>query len=366
MRSDITRTQRRSGRMIRASILILFALLLGVVAPATHPKPAQADPMDMLFFDATGQTVAGAFLSRWLNDGGMSTVGAPVSQPVRIGDRWVQWFQYGRFEINKPTIEEAVSADVNPIPIGQVLANELGYARAHPAFRPVAGETWADVRFFPETGHTLGNAFRLTWEAGTAGERLGAPISQEFSLGDTVFQYFQRGALSWHPNFGVNLVALGAQDAGLHGQLRLSGAKPEGVLSYGETSLMNMPGLEGERWIDVNLSSYTLTAFVGSTAVMSTSLVDGAPATPTARGTFYIYWKLPSQTMRGFNTDGSEYVTEDVPWVMYFYSDFALHGAYWRSGFGYSGSHGCVNLPVGDAAALYAWAYEGTRVEVHD
>jgi lipoprotein-anchoring transpeptidase ErfK/SrfK len=70
--------------------------------------------------------------------------------------------------------------------------------------------------------------------------------------------------------------------------------------------------------------------------------------------------------MRGFNLDGSEYVTEDVPYVMYFYSDFAIHGAYWRSSFGYSGSHGCVNTPVGDAAWLYDWAPYGTRVEVHD
>jgi hypothetical protein len=296
----------------------------------------------------------------------MGRLGEPVSQPARLGDVWVQWFQYGRFEIAKPTIEEATSADVNIIGIGQRVADELGYTRAHPAFRPVDGANWADARFFPETGHTLGNAFLRTWETGTTADRLGAPISQEFSIGGTVYQYFQRGALSWQPDFGVDMVPLGAQDAGLHGQLRLSGTKPDGVMSYGETSLMNMPGLEGERWIDVNLSAYTLTAFVGNTAVMSTSIVDGAAATPTARGTFYIYWKLPSQTMRGFNTDGSEYVTEDVPWVMYFYSDFALHGAYWRSGFGYSGSHGCVNMPVGDAAALYAWAYEGMRVEVHD
>ena len=94
-------------------------------------------------------------------------------------------------------------------------------------------------------------------------------------------------------------------------------------------------------------------------------IVDGAPETPTATGTFYTFWKLETQTMRGRNTDGSEYIQEDVPWVMYFFADFAVHGSYWRSSFGYSGSHGCVNVPVADAAWLYAWAPLGTRVEVH-
>ena len=34
-----------------------------------------------------------------------------------------------------------------------------------------------------------------------------------------------------------------------------------------------------------------------------------------------------TMTMRGLNTDGTEYVTPDVPWVMYYYADYALHGA---------------------------------------
>lgn len=356
----------RAGRGCRLLLLLLVALALPGTPLGARPAAAQADPLPMLYFDATGQTLAGPFLSRWLSEGGMDRLGAPVSQPARRGDRWVQWFQYGRFEIAKPTIEEATAADVTSIAIGTALADTLGYTRAHPAFQPVSGEDSGDVRYFPETGHTLGNAFLRTWETGATAERLGKPISQEFSVGSTVYQYFERGALSWEPSFGVNLVPLGAVDAGLHGQLRLSGAKPDGVASYSETTLMNLPGLEGERWIDVNLSTYTLTAYVGNTPVMTTTVVDGAPATPTVRGSFRIYWKLASQTMRGVNADGSEYVTEDVPWVMYFYADFALHGAYWRSTFGYSASHGCINMPVSAAAALYAWAYEGMRVEVHD
>ena len=97
-------------------------------------------------------------------------------------------------------------------------------------------------------------------------------------------------------------------------------------------------------------------------------MVDGADVTPTVTGTFRVWGKYASQTMRGENYDGTPYVTEDVPWILYFYSGYALHGAYWRDSFGYAGadgSHGCVNMPVGDAKWFYDWANVGTVVASH-
>ena len=60
------------------------------------------------------------------------------------------------------------------------------------------------------------------------------------------------------------------------------------------------------------------------------------------------------------------YYLDNVPWTMYFDKARALHGAYWRTRFGYPQSHGCVNLSVGDAHWLYNWANEGDWVYVHD
>ena len=65
------------------------------------------------------------------------------------------------------------------------------------------------------------------------------------------------------------------------------------------------------------------------------------------------------------NADGSPYVAEDVPWVSYFYSGYAFHGAGWRSSFGYSGSHGCVNMPVSEAQWIYNWVDTNTVVQSH-
>ncbi|MDO5729573.1 MAG: L,D-transpeptidase family protein [Actinomycetaceae bacterium] len=125
----------------------------------------------------------------------------------------------------------------------------------------------------------------------------------------------------------------------------------------------------GERWIDINLGNNTVTAYEGATPVHGpVSMVPGAPTTPTVTGSFKVWLKVASQTMSGYNPDGSRYRVDNVPWILYFHGDYALHGAPWRSSFGWSGpsgSHGCVNMPVGPMKAIYDWASVGTPVISH-
>jgi lipoprotein-anchoring transpeptidase ErfK/SrfK len=45
----------------------------------------------------------------------------------------------------------------------------------------------------------------------------------------------------------------------------------------------------------------------------------------------------------------------DVPWIQYFASGYALHGAYWHDVFGIPRSHGCINLAPVDARYLFFW-----------
>jgi len=127
------------------------------------------------------------------------------------------------------------------------------------------------------------------------------------------------------------------------------------------------PAVEGEKWIDVNLSRHTMTAFVGGRVALGPiQMVNGAPATPTDIGTFHIYWKNPLMTMRGQNADGTDYETPDVPWSSFFNGGEALHGAYWRKTWGYAASHGCINLPIPTAKWVYDWAPMGTPVVTHN
>lgn len=125
----------------------------------------------------------------------------------------------------------------------------------------------------------------------------------------------------------------------------------------------------GEKWIDVNLSESSVIAYEGAKVVGGPYyMVPGAPDTPTVTGTYHVYLKYAQQTMRGENTDGTKYVTPDVPWVTYWTGSYAFHGAPWRSSFGWSGpggSHGCVNMPVSAAKFIYDWSEMGTTVVSH-
>ncbi len=119
------------------------------------------------------------------------------------------------------------------------------------------------------------------------------------------------------------------------------------------------------RWIDVNLSEQSLAVYDDYQLVFATMIASGLDPFWTRPGLFQIKVKKESETMR--NNDPSDfYYLEDVPWTMYFDGPRALHGAYWRTCFGYPQSHGCVNLSVGDAHWLFNWARVGDWVYVHD
>jgi hypothetical protein len=51
----------------------------------------------------------------------------------------------------------------------------------------------------------------------------------------------------------------------------------------------------------------------------------------------------------------ADFELRDVPWIQYFASGYALHGAYWHDVFGIPRSHGCVNLAPVDARLVFAW-----------
>ena len=119
-------------------------------------------------------------------------------------------------------------------------------------------------------------------------------------------------------------------------------------------------GHGGARWIDVNLSTQSVYAYEGDTVVNSFVVSTGTRYTPTVTGKFKIWIKLKSTTMTG-----PGYYLPNVPYVMYFYKGYGLHGTYWHNNFGTPMSHGCVNLRTSDAEWLYNWASEGTVVNVH-
>ena len=115
-----------------------------------------------------------------------------------------------------------------------------------------------------------------------------------------------------------------------------------------------------ERWIDVDVKSQVVTAYEGSKPVRSFVVSTGTAYHPTVVGLFRIWTKLKWDDMAG-----PGYYLPNVPYTMYFYKGYALHGTYWHSNFGTPMSHGCVNLRTEDAAWLFEFASIGTLVNVH-
>ena len=127
-------------------------------------------------------------------------------------------------------------------------------------------------------------------------------------------------------------------------------------------------GVTNGRWIDVNLFEQTLSVYDQGKLVYATLIASGLQPFYTRPGLFPIYKRLESTTMRGaFEADRSDfYYLESVPWTLYYDQARALHGAYWRTRYGFPQSHGCVNLSPGDAHWLFNWAKEGDWVHVWD
>jgi lipoprotein-anchoring transpeptidase ErfK/SrfK len=117
--------------------------------------------------------------------------------------------------------------------------------------------------------------------------------------------------------------------------------------------------IDEARWIDVDLSEQTLTAYENGVPVHAALVSTGLPQTPTPTGQFRIWIKLRYDDMAG-----EDYYIEDVPYVMYFYEGYGLHGVTWHGNFGHPMSHGCVNLPTEEAEWLFNWADVETLVNI--
>ncbi len=117
---------------------------------------------------------------------------------------------------------------------------------------------------------------------------------------------------------------------------------------------------EDERWIDVDLSLQRTYAYEGESLVRSFVVSTGTWRYPTVTGQYNIYVKYTSAPM-----SGPGYYLPGVPYIMYFYKGYGLHGTYWHNNFGTPMSHGCINLTIDDAEWLFNWASVGTLVNIH-
>jgi lipoprotein-anchoring transpeptidase ErfK/SrfK len=113
------------------------------------------------------------------------------------------------------------------------------------------------------------------------------------------------------------------------------------------------------RSIVVSTENQRIYAYENGTMVRSHLVSTGLPATPTVLGDYKVYVKYLADDM-----SGPDYFLPQVPYTMYFFQGYAIHGTYWHNAFGRQMSHGCVNLPTSEAEWFFNFASVGTPVRV--
>lgn len=133
----------------------------------------------------------------------------------------------------------------------------------------------------------------------------------------------------------------------------------------------------GNRYCDIDLSEQHAYFYDDAGAlVWETDIVTGTPgehATPT--GVWQATWGKESPSMligeKDPETGEPEYKTEVKYWMPFIGNSIGLHDATWQTSFGGTrykdgfGSHGCVNISLDAAAALYDIIKPGDVVVVH-
>jgi peptidoglycan hydrolase-like protein with peptidoglycan-binding domain len=105
------------------------------------------------------------------------------------------------------------------------------------------------------------------------------------------------------------------------------------------------------RHVEADLSRQVIALIQGGRVRRIYPISSGAPSTPTVQGSFKVYLKTP-----GTNAEGMVHAA-------YFIGGYATHG--YPSVPVYPASHGCLRVPIPDAARLFNWIRIGTPVDVY-
>lgn len=133
----------------------------------------------------------------------------------------------------------------------------------------------------------------------------------------------------------------------------------------------------GGTFAEVDLSEQHMWYVSNGEVKLETDVVTGEPIPEkiTPEGTYTILEKSTNEVLVGDinpSTGKPSYRQEVSYWMRVTWEGIGFHDAIWQSAFGGSlnqvegiGSHGCINMPLDKAAALYEMIEEGTPVIIH-
>jgi peptidoglycan/xylan/chitin deacetylase (PgdA/CDA1 family) len=194
--------RQRPGRSgLVAASLVLLGLFCSALAPveaaapelvadfneisaATVAAPANSQ---FVYVDGSGHGITGPLLRFYTRTGGAERHGKPLSEPVKMGNHYLQYFERSALEFYPDYA--GTGTEVRFARLGQSAA-ETG-ADVEPVTPFVGTESdW----YFPESGHSLREPFLSFWRNEGGQDGLGLPISEELD-GPVTIQYFENAAL---------------------------------------------------------------------------------------------------------------------------------------------------------------------------
>lgn len=133
----------------------------------------------------------------------------------------------------------------------------------------------------------------------------------------------------------------------------------------------------GNTYAEVDMSAQHMWYVQNGQVVLETDVVTGEPIPSriTPEGVYSLMWKQRDATLVGDikpETGKPEYETDVAYWMQVTSSGVGFHDAIWQTAFGGTlyqipgtGSHGCINMPLDQAGALFNMIEPGTPVIFH-
>lgn len=133
----------------------------------------------------------------------------------------------------------------------------------------------------------------------------------------------------------------------------------------------------GNTYAEVDMSAQHMWYVQNGQVVLETDVVTGEPIPSriTPEGVYSLMWKQRDATLVGDikpETGKPEYETDVAYWMQVTSSGVGFHDVIWQTAFGGTlyqipgtGSHGCINMPLDQAGALFNMIEPGTPVIFH-
>lgn len=147
--------------------------------------------------------------------------------------------------------------------------------------------------------------------------------------------------------------------------------------AYAQTAATHDAQDWGTTYLEVDIPAQHMWYVVNGAVQLETDVVTGLPTpereTPT--GVYSILEMKRDKVLTGTinpSTGKPIYQTQVAYWMRVTWTGIGFHDAIWQSAFGgnryqtSAGSHGCINMPLDQAASLYGMLSMGTPVIIHN